>query len=183
MKFVLIRHGRTQGNLEHRYIGCRTDEPLLPEERERLCAIDYPRVDGVFASPMRRCVETARTIYPGKEIALVPGLRECDFGEFENLNYEELKDRPEYQAWIDSGGELPFPGGESKADFSARCISAFESAIRNLPDGTYAFVVHGGTIMAVMERFARPEGNYYDFQVKNGKGFVLNGDGNYEALV
>ena len=28
MRWVLIRHGQTQGNLEHRYIGCRTDEPL-----------------------------------------------------------------------------------------------------------------------------------------------------------
>ena len=28
MQLLLIRHSITAGNLEHRYIGCRTDEPL-----------------------------------------------------------------------------------------------------------------------------------------------------------
>ena len=31
MRWILIRHGQTQGNRERRYIGCRTDEPLCPE--------------------------------------------------------------------------------------------------------------------------------------------------------
>ena len=34
-KIVLIRHGMTQGNQEHRYVGT-TDEGLLPESVEEL---------------------------------------------------------------------------------------------------------------------------------------------------
>ena len=30
MSWILIRHGMTKGNLEKRYVGCRTDEPLCP---------------------------------------------------------------------------------------------------------------------------------------------------------
>ena len=41
-----------------------------------------------------------------------------------------------------------------------------------------AFVVHGGTIMAVMERFARPERPYYDYNVANGCGFIARFKGN-----
>lgn len=36
MKWLLIRHGQTQGNVERRYIGCRTDEPLCPQGIEVL---------------------------------------------------------------------------------------------------------------------------------------------------
>lgn len=182
MRFILIRHGKTQGNLERRYIGCRTDEALCPEGMAELQMRRYPDADGIFSSPMLRCIQTAGIIYPGKTVRCIDDLRECDFGEFEKLNYGELKDHPAYQAWLDSGGEAPFPGGESRSVFSERCVHAFEETARRLPDGDYAFVVHGGTIMAVMERYARPKGAYYDFQVRNGEGFILNGDGSYEEL-
>ena len=34
-----------------------------------------------------------------------------------------------------------------------------------------AFVVHGGTIMSVMEAFDQEKKEFYHWQVKNGKGF------------
>ena len=64
MKCVLIRHGKTAGNLAGRYIGCRTDEPLCPEGIAQLRMGRYPAVERVFASPLRRCRETARLLYP-----------------------------------------------------------------------------------------------------------------------
>lgn len=51
MKCVLIRHGKTAGNLAGRYIGCRTDEPLCPEGIAQLREGRYPAVERVFASP------------------------------------------------------------------------------------------------------------------------------------
>ena len=56
MTVYLIRHGQTQGNLERRYIGS-TDQPLCPAGREALGPL--PPVDRVYASPLRRCRETA----------------------------------------------------------------------------------------------------------------------------
>ena len=35
-----------------------------------------------------------------------------------------------------------------------------------------AFVIHGGTIMAVMEAFGSPRREFYGWQVKNGEGFL-----------
>lgn len=180
MKWILIRHGQTQGNREHRYIGCRTDEPLCGQGVAALLAQEYPPVSRVYASPMKRCLETAAILYPGVPVEIIDDFRECDFGEFENKNYAELNGRADYQAWIDSGGEKPFPGGESRAAFALRCVGAFEGIREQQAD--CAVIAHGGTIMAIMEQFARPRGTYYDFQVCNGGGFILRDDGSYETI-
>ena len=111
----LIRHGKTKGNLEHRYIG-RTDESLCEKGKEELLRRRAPEVQRVYASPMRRCIQTAEILYPAREFLKVEDFRECDFGRFEGKNYQELSKDPGYQAWIDSGGSLAFPGGESPAD-------------------------------------------------------------------
>ena len=180
MKWILIRHGKTQGNLEHRYIGSRTDESLcaqgIAELKEKCC----PTVQRVYVSPMKRCMETAAILYPGVPVDIVEDFRECDFGDFENMNYQELNGRADYQAWIDSNGEMPFPNGESRAAFAARCARAFEELPKQT--GDCAIIAHGGTLMAIMERFAKPAGSYYDFQVGNGEGFLLNEDGSYSRL-
>ena len=180
MNWILIRHGATQGNREGRYIGCRTDEPLCPEGAAALREKACPPVARVFVSPLKRCRETAEILYPGIPAVIVEDFRECDFGDFENRNYDELNGSAAYQAWIDSGGELPFPGGESRAEFAARCVAAFERIRDQMED--CAVIAHGGTLMAIMERAAVPAGSYYDFQVRNGDGFVLWPDGRYEAI-
>ena len=182
MSVILIRHGQTRGNLQGRYIGCRTDEPLCAEGELALRAGVYPPADRVYISPLLRCAESARIIYPDITPVAIDGFRECDFGAFEGLNYAELNGRADYQAWIDSGGEMPFPSGESRATFAARCVRAFEALDLFACEGDSALVVHGGTIMAIMEAYARPSGGYFDYQVKCGRGYLLHPDGAYEPI-
>ena len=182
MKWLLIRHGQTQGNREHRYIGCRTNEPLCPEGIAALQGKSYPPAAKVYVSPLMRCLETASLLYPGVPTEVVEDFRECDFGDWENKNYAELNGSADYQAWIDSEGEIPFPGGESRAEFAARCVRAFDELLtRNLQEDC-AIIAHGGTIMAIMERYAKPKGNYYDFQARNGNGYILSEDSRYTVL-
>ena len=124
-ELILIRHGKTAGNLLGRYIGSRTDEPLCDEGRKGLAGKQLPEVERLYVSPMKRCVETAEILWPGfdrKKMQKVMDLRECDFGDFENKNYKELSGNGDYQAWIDSNGTLPFPNGESMDAFKSRCL-------------------------------------------------------------
>ena len=121
---VWIRHGETKANQEQRYLG-RTDEDLSEKGIETLLSYKkqnfYPKVTHLFTSPMKRCVETGAVLYPELSPVVIPEWREMDFGQFEYKNYEELKDDVRYQAWIDSGGALDFPGGESRENFILRC--------------------------------------------------------------
>ena len=136
MKLYLIRHGMTFGNTLGRYIGT-TDEPLSPEGRAALGQYAYLACGVLFVSPLKRCRETAQLLYPGKEQHVIRGFAECDFGEFENKNYRELSGNPDYQRWIDSGGTMAFPGGESQESFRRRCAEAFLEMMK----GRTSFIV------------------------------------------
>lgn len=173
MKIILVRHGPTPGNLARRYIG-RTDEPLAPGVRP---GYFVPAADRVYVSPLLRCRQTAALLYPGVTPVEVSDLRECDFGEFENKSYDELRDNPAYRAWMDDRtGTLAPPDGEDTAAFRRRCCRAFAGIMgKCLADGvgSAAFVVHGGTIMALMERFAETDSprGFYDWQPDNFGGW------------
>ena len=185
----LIRHGKTPGNLEKRYIG-RTDESLSKEGKEELQqkAKSYGPADFLFSSPMKRCLETCAVLYPGQEIRQIEDLKEIDFGRFEGKNYMELSGDPEYQAWIDSNGTLPFPEGEDRDSFMLRSLSGFGKLMEVLQKESQketqkessesweetepikvAAVVHGGTIMSILSNLFG--GDYYDYQVGNGEGY------------
>ena len=66
----------------------KTDEDLLPEEGKRLRDMTRPKAERIFTSPMKRCIQTAQTLYPDGKIQVVKEFTECDFGEFEYKNYE-----------------------------------------------------------------------------------------------
>lgn len=173
---IFIRHGETAANKEQRYLG-RTEEALSLEGREKLLQAyrqsHYPEAEMVFISPMRRCRETARLLYPLVPKKEIPEWVEMDFGDFEGKNYEELKDDERYQAWIDSNGTLPFPNGESREAFMKRCMQGMDRMMQLLQEErTVAVIVHGGTIMALLSSLCG--GDYFDYQVRNGEGFVCS---------
>ncbi|MBR4530375.1 MAG: histidine phosphatase family protein [Lachnospiraceae bacterium] len=175
---ILLRHAATPGNEEKRYTGCRTDEALseagrrmvLEKRTELLMRI--PADAALFSSPLRRASETAEILSDDRQITPLQEMRETDFGDFEGKNYEELKEDPAYCAWIDSGGTLPFPGGESREEVTARSMAGLREALRRTPaDRTACIICHGGNIMAVMS--ALTGGDFYDFQTGNLTGYDL----------
>ncbi len=177
---VLIRHGATKSNKEHRYLG-KTEESLSDEGVNELLEYDklqyYPPVDYLFTSPMRRCIQTAEILYPDLSIIPIEEWTEMDFGVFEGKNYKELQGDVLYQAWIDSGGTLPFPEGESREEFILRCEMGFRRMIKELmqinnmeESITLGLIVHGGTIMSLLSKYCG--GDYFEYQVANGKGYV-----------
>ncbi len=128
IELAFIRHGKTKANDEGRYLG-RTDEDLSEEGKRELLERKktgcYPKADMIITSPMKRCVQTAALLYPGLSALCVKEFREMDFGEFEGKNYTGLRGDDRYQAWIYSGGTLPFPGGESREKLIGRCRDGF----------------------------------------------------------
>ena len=195
VKITWIRHGMTRANEEHRYLG-KTDEPLSEkgirflQEKKKKSFFNAPEF--LYASPMKRCVQTAEILFRRKPV-LIPEWKEMDFGQFEGKNYEELKDNPDYQKWIDSKWNTAISRWRAKRAVYQRSMEGFDWMMSDIliksekntriQNGTetqdlknnceteipVVAVVHGGTIMAVLSSLTG--GEYFDFQVKNGEGY------------
>lgn len=175
IKIALIRHSKTKGNLEKRYIGS-TDEVLCREGIDLIKSKSFPLAKAVYCSPLARCVETSKLIYNDIEPIIYKDLRECNFGLFENKNYKDLEGNIHYQNWIDSKGTLSFPKGESPEEFKNRCVHEFNEIINDIFQKNVessALIVHGGTIMAILDEYSSPHKDFYHWQVNNCEGFII----------
>ena len=176
----LIRHGKTLGNDEGRYIGV-TDLPLSDDGKFILSGIKekyiYPTVQIAYSSPLVRCQETADIIYPDIFVQTVEDLREYDFGAFENRTIEDLRTDSDYKKWTEEAMFSPPPQGEDKNNFDERIISAFEEILKDMMarDITNAAVfTHAGVISMLLAKCGVPTRSPLDWVTADGFGYTVN---------
>lgn len=175
----LIRNGLTAGNVGGRYIG-HIDEPLSAEGIEQITQMKedyrYPPVEAVFSSPLSRCTQTAKLIYPNCEPILIDGFIEYNFGEFEGKTAEELETHPVFPDWLAGKKGVNPPFGESNEGFSNRIahtmIKVIDGVIQSGITKT-AIVTHGGVIMALLSMFGLPEASMHEWLTPGGCGYTI----------
>ena len=175
MEIYLFRHGQTAGNAVGKYLGI-TDEPLceLGVEIARRAGCD-PAVREVLVTPLLRTQMTAAILFPDARQRVCHGLREMDFGDFEGRSAAEMENDPDYRYWVERTQCMgPCPHGDATLVFQRRVCAAFlrevEQAVQAGRESLY-FVVHGGTVMSILHRFARPRAPYHSFLLKNCQGY------------
>ena len=175
MRIYLFRHGQTPDNTARRYLGV-TDEPLseLGIKTAQAAGCD-PAVQEVVVSPLRRTQMTAAILFPQARQRVCRGLREMDFGDFEGRSAEEMADDADYRYWVEQTRCMgPCPHGDATLVFQHRVAAAFlrevERARREGQEALY-FVVHGGVVMTVLHRFARPKAPFYSWPLDNCQGY------------
>jgi len=178
-RIYLIRHGKTAANEKGIYIGS-TDYPLSENGKtelvNKLDEFEYPRVERIYSSPMKRCLQTANILFDGSETIAVNDLRELDFGEFEGKSVEELINRDDYKAWLKGGIENSPPGGESLVDMVARIYKALDKIILNMMNDdltTSAIITHSGVITNMLSCFGLPKFKTDDISCEIGEGFEI----------
>lgn len=158
---LLIRHGETAWNAEHRIQGS-LDIPLSATGiwqagrlAERLAA---ECIDAVYASDLARAWLTAEPIAArlGLELRADIRLRERSFGIFEGHTLEEIAARwpAEFAAWRERDPAWAMPAGESGAAFIERVNAALHDIACAWAGATVAIVAHGG-VLDVAYRTAR----------------------------
>lgn len=174
----LIRHGETLANEEGKYIG-RTDIALLDSSVNELENLRedgiYPPVGIVYSSPLSRCIKTAQTIYPAKQLIAVENLMEYDFGEFEGKSDPELDSREDYRAWR-AGKVTQATGGEDMKYFEQRVYSALVQIVGNMMENECyeaAVVTHGGVIMTLLSLCGLPQRPRIEWITESGKGYTI----------
>ena len=174
-----IRHGSVSSTLAGRYIGV-TDVPLSAEGEAELkkldASFDYPYAKVVFTSPLKRCVTTARILYPNIEPLVIDHLSEYHFGEWENKTADELKGDPDFARWLAGDSSVKPPRGESNADFTRRICLMFENIVDGLiKTGTTdaVIVTHGGVMTTLLAVYGIPQAKPFDWACDNGRGYSL----------
>jgi broad specificity phosphatase PhoE len=154
---VLVRHGPTEWSVSGRHTGA-TDVPLTEEGREaaarlraRLASYDFALV---LSSPLARARETAGLAGLGDRAQLDEDLREYDYGDYEGLTTDEIRERrPGWYLWSDGapGGETPKQIGERADRVIARAMQA---------DGDVALFAHGHVLRALGARWIELPASY-----------------------
>lgn len=175
----LIRNGLTAGNVGGRYIG-HTDEELSTEGIEQIRQMKedyrYPDVEAVFSSPLKRCTQTAKLIYPNCDPIIIDGFIEYNFGEFEGKSAEELESHPVFPDWLAGKKGVSPPFGESNEDFSQRIAQTMVKVIDGVIQSGItktAIVTHGGVIMALLAMFGLPEASMHEWLTPGGCGYTI----------
>ena len=175
----LIRHGAISQTLNGRYIGT-TDVPLSDEGRAAVRKLsgtmDYPYAKVVFTSPLKRCTQTAKIIYPNLEAIAVDQLMECNFGEWENKSADDLRGDEGFSKWLAGDNDIKPPRGEIAADFTRRICVMFESIVNGLiKTGTTdaAIVTHGGVMNILLAVYGLPQAKPFDWACDCGYGYSM----------
>lgn len=158
MKIIFVRHGETNENAKHCYLG-HSNPPLNDHGREQIRQFTkqlfqdlfYKKTPSLYSSDLERAQESARII--GSRLKLSPtpifSLRELNFGDWECLTYQHIFDQnPELlTAWIDDPFSEAPPNGETLTQLGLRFDGWFEQLLhQTAQDETIIIVCHGGPI-------------------------------------
>eukprot|EP00873_Tetraselmis_striata_P041364 jgi/Tetstr1/461628/TSEL_006728.t1 len=158
VEVLLIRHGETSWNAEHRLQG-QLDPPLNDtgrQQAQQVCAALAERcvcqpVEALYSSDLRRCVETAQPIAAALDLQLCTreALRERHLGVLQGLTKGEahLMEPAAWSALLNGSDADRVPGGgESVEDLASRAQGAIDDIARKHPGGRVIVVTHGGVL-------------------------------------
>jgi broad specificity phosphatase PhoE len=183
MKLVIVRHGETEWNVQHKVMG-QLDSPLTAKGIQQAKAIaDRLRrlkFTSIYSSDLGRAVQTANIIAEtcGKQIIFDAELREWNMGIFEGLTVSEMHKKfpQERQDYEQIGDEYIIPKGESLTQCRARGFRilneiAERHSNENLDktgDETVVVVTHGCVLMGFFEMVLDLRtGNTWRFKLDN----------------
>ena len=156
IRLIAVRHGETEANAACCYSG-KLDTPLtaagVAQARalgERFRAVHF---DAIYSSDLSRARDTALAIarHHGVEPTLDRLLRERDYGDLENLSYDDARTNyPEVFAKLDAyATDFPIPGGESAEQVRARVAAFVDRIVAEHLGQTVVAVAHGGILRAL----------------------------------
>jgi broad specificity phosphatase PhoE len=173
MLCYLIRHGESLYNAEGRIQG-QSDVALSPlglMQAEAIAAtLADEQIDAIFASPLRRALQTADPVATRLGLSIQPDdrLKEIHAGIFQGLLWAEIESKfpDSAQLWRQQQPDFLIPGGESRRALMVRGLAAFES-IRESGYRRVAVVSHGGILAAALKALLKIPAELNPFSLYN----------------
>ncbi|WP_123053247.1 histidine phosphatase family protein [Clostridium sp. JN-1] len=156
-ELLLIRHGETEWNIKGKFQGCHdinlSNQGIRQAQflKEKL---NY-KFDFIYTSPLIRAIKTAKIICKDNNNNLKPivenDLREINFGKWEGLTIDEIKNNYpiQYQSWATDKITAPLVGGDlSLRKASIRARDAIIKIAKLHKGKRIVIVSHGGILKA-----------------------------------
>lgn len=153
-KWWWLRHAPT--GLSGRIVGQTDVDAVIPDaDSLDLIAGTLPAGATWLISSLRRCGQTAEAILARPGISALSqhtehGIREQNFGRWENLSYDDPEVRHAKVFWDDPAHQAP-PEGESFADLTKRVHRTIQQqlSLENAPENIIV-IAHAGVIRAAI---------------------------------
>ena len=147
-EIILVRHGETDWNVAEVFRG-RIDIELNEtgiKQAELLAEyLSSSKVGAIYSSPLKRALKTAEVLarYHSLEVEIAPGLIDFDYGEWQGLSHQEVRDRYRelYAQWIKNPHQVRMPAGESLDEVRVRATGVVDNVIAKY-EGTVVLVSH-----------------------------------------
>ncbi|MDO8515727.1 MAG: class I tRNA ligase family protein [bacterium] len=150
--WFILRHGETDWNKNNRFQS-RTDIPLnetgIAQAKEAATKLKARGVDLVITSPLSRAKQMAEIIAKecGAELIVENDFVERDFGEWEGLGHEEIKNKYSDEMFSQRlEPDFKVPGGESWKEAMERVWNAFQKHHSAHKHKNVVVVGHGGVL-------------------------------------
>jgi broad specificity phosphatase PhoE len=174
MKILVVRHGETQFNAEHRYLGALDPELNAKgvSQANELHSVLPANLDAVVCSPLRRARQTADILCKSRGYGpkLNDAFRERNVGVFEGLTQEEARTQfPELWAQNVTRSWASAPtGGETINQVIERVAEGLNDLYTSYSGKVVALVAHG--FVAKVARAVSQAGfqDFFDWQLANG---------------
>mgnify|MGYP003248222342 FL=1 len=138
-------------------------------------------VDKIYTSTLKRTVQTieAYADYKGLEIDKRDGFREINFGLFDGLNYEEIKEKypKETEEMMVLSKDYKFPQGESLDEMYQRNAKELDIVIEENKgnDKNILICSHMGTIRNILSYLLTKNGDiHWNFRLQNASVTVID---------
>jgi broad specificity phosphatase PhoE len=160
-KLVLLRHGQTDFNVQHRLPGQLPGIPLnatgQSEARITAESIRALPLTAIVASPLERTMETATFVNEGRglEIRQDRDLLDTDYGPYNGRNWDELdKAEPAWQRFARDPISTPPKGVEAFAAVQRRAVRAAERWRQATDVGEWvALVTHADLVKMIVAHY------------------------------
>lgn len=157
---LLIRHGQTTWNVEHRLPGQLPGVPLNDIGRQQVArlaeALAVLPISAIISSPLERARDTAEIIREGREISLQfePDLMDTDVGPWAGQVIGELaKNDPAWKAYVKDPTVAP-KGIETFPQVQQRVVAAVERWRTQEGIGAWlAFIAHADVIKLLIAHY------------------------------
>jgi len=133
---ILVRHGETDWNVAEVFRG-RVDVELNAtgvKQAELLAEyLSNLGLNAIYSSPLQRALRTAEVIgeHNQLEVAVAPGLTDIDYGEWQGLSHQEVRERYKelYAGWVKHPEQVRMPAGERLDDVRHRALAVVDDVI------------------------------------------------------